>query len=214
MQCLIQFINFLDKHSGSLTFLVTAVYVIATILICRANIKSANATKEQIEETRRQFEENNRAFVTVTFDVIRSGLLVLCIENHGKRIASNVNIAVSEEFIQNITDVSDKEHIRELCKASFTLGIGRSWYVGLGNHMQLDELSKAPLAVAISYEDSRSHYREQTSIDLKQYFWVLLYDSPTEDAYQEMRKQTKELEKFQKELHQLVISRKERNTNA
>ncbi|MCI9469555.1 MAG: hypothetical protein HFG45_09750 [Oscillospiraceae bacterium] len=60
MEILIQVINFLDKHSGSLTFLITAVYVIATILICRANIRAANATREQVEESKRQFEETQR----------------------------------------------------------------------------------------------------------------------------------------------------------
>lgn len=39
---------------------ITAVYVIATILICRANIKSANATREQVAESKRQFEETRR----------------------------------------------------------------------------------------------------------------------------------------------------------
>lgn len=60
MQVVIQLINFLDVHSGSLTFLVTAVYVIATIFICYANLKSAKATREQVTESKRQFEEARR----------------------------------------------------------------------------------------------------------------------------------------------------------
>ena len=39
---------------------ITVVYVIATIFICWANIKSANASKAQIEESKRQFEETQR----------------------------------------------------------------------------------------------------------------------------------------------------------
>ena len=35
--------------------LITFIYVVATIEICRANIKSAEATKEQLEESKRQF---------------------------------------------------------------------------------------------------------------------------------------------------------------
>ena len=49
-----ELIQFLDLHSGSLTVLVagmsmliTLVYVVATIFICRANIRSAEATREQ-----------------------------------------------------------------------------------------------------------------------------------------------------------------------
>lgn len=55
-----EFIMFLDCHSGALTFLATAVYVVATIFICGANIKSANATKKQVAESERQFEETQR----------------------------------------------------------------------------------------------------------------------------------------------------------
>lgn len=39
---------------------ITAVYVIATIFICHANIISAKATREQVAESKRQFEETRR----------------------------------------------------------------------------------------------------------------------------------------------------------
>ena len=39
---------------------ITAIYVAATIAICRANIKSANATHEQLVESKRQFDETKR----------------------------------------------------------------------------------------------------------------------------------------------------------
>ena len=39
---------------------ITAVYVIATIMICLANVASAKATKKQIEESERQYEETKR----------------------------------------------------------------------------------------------------------------------------------------------------------
>lgn len=39
---------------------ITAVYVIATILICLANMRSAKATRDQLAESKRQFEETKR----------------------------------------------------------------------------------------------------------------------------------------------------------
>ena len=39
---------------------ITTVYVVATIWICRANIKSATATREQLIESKRQFNETKR----------------------------------------------------------------------------------------------------------------------------------------------------------
>jgi len=43
-----------------LMVIITAIYVIATIAICWANIKSAKATREQVAESKRQFEETRR----------------------------------------------------------------------------------------------------------------------------------------------------------
>ena len=43
---------------------ITFVYVIATIAICVANLRSASATRAQLEETKRQYEEEGKAFIT------------------------------------------------------------------------------------------------------------------------------------------------------
>ena len=48
---------------------ITAVYVVATILICYANLKSARATREQVLESQRQFEETKRLERMPYFDV-------------------------------------------------------------------------------------------------------------------------------------------------
>ena len=39
---------------------ITGVYVVATVFICWANIKSANASKSQLEESKRQYEDTKR----------------------------------------------------------------------------------------------------------------------------------------------------------
>lgn len=54
------FHDWIEQYSNSLMVLITFIYVVATIEICRANIKSAEATKEQLEESRSQFEEAKR----------------------------------------------------------------------------------------------------------------------------------------------------------
>lgn len=53
-------IDFLDAHNGALMVVITLVYVMATVLIWIANNKSAQATKDQLEESKRQFEESTR----------------------------------------------------------------------------------------------------------------------------------------------------------
>ena len=48
---------------------ITAVYVVATIIISYANIKSANATREQLTESKRQYEDKKRLEIMPYFDV-------------------------------------------------------------------------------------------------------------------------------------------------
>lgn len=172
---------------------ITAIYVIATIFICIFNYRSAKATREQVAETQRQFEETNRAFVTVTFEIIRSGLAVLHIQNHGKRIANNVRIRFSDVFISNIQNANDLEHIVKLNNASFNLGIGQSWYVCMGSHLELKQLGKDIIHIDILYNDSKCEYIEKQEIDLTQFFWSIIYDSPIEDIFQQMKKTNEHL---------------------
>ena len=47
--------------------IITGVYVIATIFICWANIKAANASKEQLREMQRQFAETNKPNIELEF---------------------------------------------------------------------------------------------------------------------------------------------------
>ena len=59
---------------------ITAIYVIATIVISYANIKSANATREQLLITKQQYEEMKRLdampYLTASFSIRQD-------ENHG-----------------------------------------------------------------------------------------------------------------------------------
>lgn len=176
--------------------IITAIYVIATILICIFNYRSVNAIREQVAECKRQFDESNRAFVTVSFETIRSGLIVLHIQNHGNRIAKNVQIKIEKSFVENIQDKGFKQGVEKLCKSKFILGIGQSWYICIGSHFQLEQIGEKYLHIDIQYSDNVSSYSEVTDIDLTQFFWALIYASPLEDIYQ----QVKEMNKYQKSI--------------
>ena len=67
---LLFFHDWIEQYSNSLMVLITFIYVVATIEICRANIKSAEATKEQLEESKRQFAENERLQMMPYFEII------------------------------------------------------------------------------------------------------------------------------------------------
>lgn len=182
---------------------ITVVYVIATIAICMANIKSAKASKEQLAESKRQFDENNRAFVTVTVEMIRSGLVVLNIQNLGHRIAQDVKVHINQDFLDNVPHKFEKEHLQKLCDSSFALGIGKSWYATLGSNLDLRKIGEKILKIDIQYKDGLSEYTESIAIDLTQYFWALMYDSPTEDLYQETKKISKALQSMDKSIQKM-----------
>lgn len=57
-----------------LMVIITGIYVVATIAICWANIKSAKATREQLEVSKAQFEETKRLelFPYLQFEKISS----------------------------------------------------------------------------------------------------------------------------------------------
>ena len=184
---------------------ITFVYVVATIFICRANMKSAEATREQIAESKRQFEEESRAYVTVSFDVVRSGLLTLKIKNHGKRIANNIRVKIAPEFIANMQNKQMSAYAEKLSDSVFTLGIDQSLYVSLGTNSDLKQMASERLSIEIDYQDSVSKYHETTVIDLTQYFWILMYKSPEEDVYQEMKKVTKELQSINRSIQKIYM---------
>lgn len=103
------FRDFLNANSNSLMVLITFVYVVATVEICRANIRSADATREQLAESKRQFEETKRLehmpYMQVSFgDWIprdkRSGLLpemwlMLSRSNCKRDVSSGMSINVA-----------------------------------------------------------------------------------------------------------------------
>ena len=91
-----------------LMVIITAIYVVATIIICYFNGKSAKAAKIQTEEMIRQYNLSNRPNVTIHFDIIRSGLLCFVVENEGNMPAHDVNIHINEKFIAGINDDRDK----------------------------------------------------------------------------------------------------------
>ena len=88
--------------------IITGVYVIATIFICWANIKAANASKEQLREMQKQFAETNRPII----DVYKRQLLA-----HAPRLVAGI-------FFQPIVFDCVVENRRELVVDALEIGLG------------------------------------------------------------------------------------------
>lgn len=186
-----------------LMVIITTIYVIATILICIYNGKSASAAKEQAEVAReqidemiKQYKEINRPYVTIRFDIIRSGLLCFVVENEGPLPAHNVRIKINQKFIDNIKDVSDRKTLEELNEATIYLASRQKMTIFLGGQPSFSDISKEIAKIDIMYDG----YNESTEIDINQYRFLLVYNSSVEDISQHLKKMKQNEENFYKNI--------------
>lgn len=186
-----------------LMVVITAIYMVATIAICYFNRESANAAKEQTKATREQIKEMieqynslNRPFVTVRFDVIRSGLMCFIIENEGPVPAHDVKIRINREFIDNIKEADEKSRLQELNESVLYLASKQKITVLLGSNISFDDIAKEIAKIDISYDS----YTEYTEIDINQYRFMIIYRSPVEDAAQHLKKIKEDSKDFHKAL--------------
>lgn len=114
------FILFLDTHSGSLTFLITVVYVVATIFICWANIKSANASKDQVkaakeqtkaanrqlEEMKREYEDTKRLQMMPYFEIL--------VHDDIRDFVECIGLAISDRKAENSTVIDRRVSIKNI----------------------------------------------------------------------------------------------------
>lgn len=198
MEQLKQMIEFLDIHAGSLTFIVTFVYVVATIFICIANIRSAKATREQVAEQKRQFDESNRAYVTVHFEVTPSKLYTLCVCNHGNKVAKNVHLEISGEFIEELENDKVKHLLKNTKESKIDIGIGQKWYLWLGVLGDRVTMQKS-VAFNLTYSDDNTSYNEAYNINLSAFNWQLLC-SPDDKEYEQTKKIANSIDKISKSL--------------
>ena len=95
-------ITWLNDNNGFIMALLTFVYVVATILICFFNYKSAKATNEQTKESYEQFIESSRAHIVPKIIELEGEMLCLSFQNIGKDIATEVVINVSEKWLKKL----------------------------------------------------------------------------------------------------------------
>lgn len=197
-----------------LMVIITLVYVVATIFICLANMKSAKATREQLAESKRQFEEGNRAFITYAFIYEKKAFYGLRFTNNGKRVAKNVKIVFRQEFIDSLANSPFADSLRRISKNECVLGVNQSIDVFFGGDDFRKNTSKLPIEGEIIYTDTIAEYSERFLIDFNSYPPIFTVNTDAEDIREEMKKQTKEMESLRKEIKLLRQSQKQENDNA
>ena len=176
-----------------LMVIITAVYVIATIFICMANIKSATATREQLAESRRQYEEEHCPYISYQLIFENRTWYGMKFTNHGLREATHVQIKFSQEFLSSISKCSFSEGLNELNEKEFTLGIGQSYCIFFGTDEFRNNPDKKPIVGEIIYQDTHSTYRNSFNIDFEKYATFFSVNTTADDLHSDMKKLTQEL---------------------
>lgn len=89
------FNDYVDKYNSSLTLMVTVVYVVATVMIFRANRSSVEAMNQQLVESKRQYEDKKRIEIMpyIQFEKAKDGAdynLELALDSEGNLAGSYI----------------------------------------------------------------------------------------------------------------------------
>lgn len=197
-------ITWLNDNNGFIMALLTFVYVVATILICFFNYKSAKATNEQTKESYEQFIESSRAHIVPKIIELEGEMLCLSFQNIGKDIATEVVINVSEKWLKKLektfTFPEVASSLRKIKKKKIFLTVDQQLCYGLcipGNgHDDFNVLGTVPLEIYISYLSMGREYNEHFNISLDGYNFMV----NTSDYARLTKKQIKEMRDTNKEL--------------
>lgn len=182
----------------------TAIYVLATILICYFNYGSTKASREQAAEMRRQYEEENRPYITVELIYERKAFYGLRFSNHGKRLADHVRIQLDQAFLDSLNEPSFRTTLERAKGKECIIGIGQHYGLYFGTNKFRENAEKAALSGQVTYQDGNRTYTEAFSIDFDSYATFFSVNSAADDFLKEMRAQTKELKGIKEALQQLV----------
>ena len=186
--------------------ILTAIYVLATILICYFNFGSAKASREQTVEMHRQYEEENRPYITVELIYERKVFYGLRFSNHGKRLANHVRIQLDQAFLDSLNEPSFKAALERTKGKECIIGIGQHYDLYFGTNKFRGNSEKTALSGQVTYQDGKHTYTETFNIDFDSYATFFSVNSDADDFLKEMKAQTKELKGIKEALQQLVAT--------
>lgn len=195
-----------------LMVIITLVYVIATIFICWANIKSAEASKEELAEMKRQYAEENRPHIEVEFCYERRTWYIVRFINHGKLTAQHVKILLDEGFISSLPEQAIKDTLLKQREKECIIGVGQHYDLYIASNELRGNPNMKPVMGKILYQDESSKYESDIYIDLENY--ATFFSSTSDDPMvKELKNIKKEIEGLKRAIVALDVSKKEDTQN-
>jgi hypothetical protein len=127
--------------------------------------------------------------------------------NHGRRIANHVHIDLKQDFL-NCLESTFKAQLEKQKGKECIIGIGQHYDLPIGSNEFRNNPNKALLSCHISYTDEHKSYCEGLDIDFDMYATFFSSKSDTELFLEEMKEQTKELQKISTEVKQVCSAEK------
>jgi len=92
-------IDWLNQNQGATLALLTAIYVIATIILVVITVRSTEISRQSLEATERFERERSRPYVTLRLMNQPLGIIQFLIENVGVTAAYNIQITLNPELM-------------------------------------------------------------------------------------------------------------------
>ena len=147
-----------------LMVIITLIYVVATIIICWANIKSSKASKEELAEMKRQYAENNRPRIEIEFCYERRTWYIVRFVNHGKLTAQHVKIELDEEFIDSLPDQVIKDVLLKQKNKESIIGVEQHYDLYIASNALQGFPNIKPVTGKLTYQDESRCYESDIYI--------------------------------------------------
>ena len=177
--------------------IITGVYVIATIFICWANIKAANASKEQLREMQREFAETNKPNIELEFHYSRRTWYIARFVNRGSLSAQHVKINLDQEFIDSLPEESMKKELERIKGKECIIGAGQHYDLYIGSNQLRGNPNMKPLTGTIEYKAQGETYHSDLYVDLENYMTFFSSTTDEENLLKSMKKIGDELKGIQ-----------------
>lgn len=174
--------------------IITGIYVVATIFICWANIKSAKASKEQLKEMQRQYAEASRPVIEIELHFIGRTWYVVRFVNNGERTAQHVKINIEQSFIDSLPEESFQKELSRLKGKECIIGARQYYDLFIGSSELRGHPNMKPLTGTVEYEAQGNFYESQIFVDLEHYLTFMQTTTNDEDMLKAVKKISNELE--------------------
>lgn len=180
--------------------IITGIYVIATIFICWANMKTAKVSKEQLEEAQRQFEETNRPVIELELHYIRRTWYIARFTNQGKLTAQHVKINLEQKFVNSLPEEVVRRELEKIKGKECIIGAGQHYDLYIGSNQLRESPNTKPLTGTIEYEAQGKTYQSDLFVDMEHYMTFFSSTTEEEDSLKSMKKIGDELNGIKKAL--------------